>query len=80
MPIINEPPCLDIPGPGGLDDPDAVPRTVFTVGGAMETTGRFELDFHRQRKCQLLLFLRGVLTCEIDDGLWIVPPHSAMAI
>jgi len=45
---------------GGLDDPDAVPRTVFTVGGAMETTGRFELDFHRQRKCQLLLFLRGV--------------------
>jgi AraC-like DNA-binding protein len=61
-------------------DPDAVPRTVFTVGGAMEITGRFELDFHRHRKCQLLLFLRGVLTCEIDDGFWIVPPHSAIWI
>ncbi|MFC4311914.1 AraC family transcriptional regulator [Steroidobacter flavus] len=80
MPILSEPPRPDKTGPGQWMDPDAMPGTVFTVGGEMDTPGRFELDFHRHRKAQLLLFLRGVLTCEIDDGFWIVPPHSALWI
>lgn len=80
MPILREPLHADTDEPSNWVDPDTVPSTLYTVGGAMESTGRIELDFHRHRKSQLLLFLRGVLTCEIDDGFWIVPPHSALWI
>lgn len=67
-------------------DPDLVPRPVVTVGAAgidladLDEHGldRIEKDFHRHRKGQLLLLLRGVLTCEIAGSLWIVPPHSAL--
>ncbi|MFM9866226.1 AraC family transcriptional regulator [Achromobacter xylosoxidans] len=67
-------------------DPDLVPRPVVTVGAAgidladLDEHGldRIEKDFHRHRKGQLLLLLRGVLTCEIAGNLWIVPPHSAL--
>lgn len=67
-------------------DPDLVPRPVVTVGAAgidladLDEHGldRIEKDFHRHRKGQLLLLLRGVLTCEIAGSLWIVPPQSAL--
>ncbi|MGE7084013.1 AraC family transcriptional regulator [Achromobacter xylosoxidans] len=67
-------------------DPDLVPRPVVTVGAAgidladLDEHGldQIEKDFHRHRKGQLLLLLRGVLTCEIAGNLWIVPPHSAL--
>ena len=40
--------------------------------------GRQEMDFHRHRKGQLMLALRGVLTGEVEGGFWIVPPQSAI--
>lgn len=60
-------------------DPDQVPRPVMTVGVSIVTTG-MELDFHRHRKAQLLLTIRGVVTCEAGNGLWIVPPQCAIWI
>ncbi|MGX9424010.1 MULTISPECIES: AraC family transcriptional regulator [Bradyrhizobium] len=60
-------------------DPDEVARAVVTYGITTVTTG-VELDFHSHRKAQLLLSLRGVLTCELEGGLWIVPPQSAIWI
>jgi AraC-like DNA-binding protein len=39
---------------------------------------RPEMDFHCHRKGELLLALRGVLTCEVEGGFWIVPPQSAI--
>jgi len=71
-------------------DPDAVPRPVVTVGAAGfdmkaldEKAAAFyrqrkEMGFHRHRKGELLLAMRGVLTCEVDGDLWIVPPRSAI--
>lgn len=67
-------------------DPDLVPRRVVTLGTAgIEAAGlyagglgRLENDFHRHRKGQLMLVLRGVLSCEVEGGLWIVPPRSAI--
>lgn len=62
-------------------DPDLVPRPVVTIGTAgvlMDDLSRKETDFHRHRKGELLLSLRGILTCEMEDGLWIVPPQSAI--
>lgn len=35
---------------------------------------------HHHRKAQLLYSVRGVLNCEIDDGVWIVPPQCAVWI
>lgn len=67
-------------------DPDLVPRPVVTIGTAGIDTANFdaadfdrkELDFHRHSKGQLLLLLRGVFTSEVEGGLWIAPPQSAI--
>ncbi len=61
-------------------DPDEVPRPVVTFGAAMEGVGQFELEPHRHRKGQVMLVYRGALTCEVEGGLWIVPPRSAIWI
>lgn len=60
-------------------DPDDVPRPVLTFGITIVTTG-METKFHRHIKAELLFTLRGVLTCETENGLWIVPPQSAIWI
>lgn len=70
-------------------DPDLVPRPVVSLGATgivMENLDRLDADFrhrpemgfHRHRKGELLLALRGVLSCEVEGGLWIVPPQSAI--
>lgn len=69
-----------------MGDPDFIPRPVVTFGAkdvAMSgidgaELDRFEMDFHRHQKCQVLLTMKGVLTCELDGGLWTVPPQSAL--
>jgi AraC-like DNA-binding protein len=61
-------------------EPDDVPRPVVTYGFASETFGNFELDPHHHAKSQLLLVQRGALSCEVEGGLWIVPPRSAIWI
>lgn len=64
-------------------DPDLVPRPVVTIGTAgivAATFDRQETDFHRHRKGELILTLRGVLTCEVEGGLWVVPPQGALWI
>jgi AraC-like DNA-binding protein len=60
-------------------DPDQSPRPVVAFGMALATPG-IELAPHRHRKAQLLLTLRGVLTCEVESGLWLVPPNCAIWI
>jgi len=61
-------------------DPDEVPRPVVTFGAAMADVGAFELEPHRHRKGQVLFVHSGALTCEVEGGLWIVPPRSAVWI
>ncbi|WP_454690473.1 AraC family transcriptional regulator [Achromobacter aloeverae] len=81
MPVLTR-----LPHDAEWTDPDLVPRPVVTMGAAgidladLDADGldRLEKDFHRHRKGQLLLLLRGVFTCEVEGGLWIVPPHSAI--
>lgn len=80
MPILNE----FSPNPGWMD-PDLVPRPVVTFGATGIVTASLsrretETDFHHHRKGQLMLALRGVLTCEVENGLWLVPPQSAIWI
>jgi AraC-like DNA-binding protein len=60
-------------------DIDAVSRGVVTVGLKMVTRG-FDTGFHRHRKAQCVMAVSGVLTCEAEGGIWIVPPQSAVWI
>jgi len=62
-------------------DPDLVPRPVVAVGASVVTgNGGMELDAHNHRKAQLIYMARGVLTCEVSRGMWIVPPQCAIWI
>ncbi len=54
------------------------PRAVVVAIGV--TAPEIELDPHHHRKAQLLFTRRGVLTCEVEEGLWLVPPHCAIWI
>ncbi len=60
-------------------DPDDVPRPVLVVGMGL-VTGGLELNFHTHRKAQLFFMLRGEVTCEASNALWLVPPQSALWI
>ncbi len=74
------------PEENGLDSadgagfsPEDVPRAVVAVGVDMVTKG-MEVAIHEHRKAQLVLTLRGVVRCEADQGVWIVPPRCAVWI
>lgn len=61
-------------------EPDDVPRPIVTYGIAEGMVFSHELNPHSHVKSQLLLVQRGALSCEVDGGLWIVPPRSAVWI
>jgi AraC-like DNA-binding protein len=74
MPILNTAPTDD------WIEPDDVPRPIVAFGAEMDGVGEIELDHHRHRKGQIILVQRGALSCEVEGGLWIVPPRSAIWI
>lgn len=57
--------------------PDEVPRPVTAVR-MIETD--YERTTHSHRKAQLILAIRGLVTCEVARGLWMVPPQCALWI
>lgn len=75
MPIIT-----DVTKAPGWIEPDDVPRPVVAYGIASNDIGAIELGLHRHSKSQILLVQRGALSCEVEGGLWIVPPRSAIWI
>jgi hypothetical protein len=75
MPILN-----GLPEDPNWVDPDEIRRPVVTFGVALADVGSIELDLHRHRKGQVMLVQRGAISCEVEGGLWIVPPRSALWI
>jgi AraC-like DNA-binding protein len=75
MPILT-----DSSDPSDWIEPDDVARPVVTYGIASNKIGKIELDMHRHAKGQILLVQRGALSCQVESGLWIVPPRSAVWI
>jgi len=75
MPILTE-----LSGDEDWVEPDDVPRPVVSYGFIAEDFGGLEIDLHRHRKGQIVLVQRGALSCEVEGGLWIVPPRSAVWI
>jgi AraC-like DNA-binding protein len=71
MPVLRElPPYEEI-------NPDKVRRKVVAFG---ITTPSLEHERSKHRKAELIFTSRGVLTSEVDSGLWLVPPHCALWI
>ncbi|ALK34874.1 AraC family transcriptional regulator [Burkholderia plantarii] len=60
-------------------DVDNFPRPVVALS-AMPLTKDWEHARHQHRRAQLLYSVRGILNCEIEDGVWIVPPQCAVWI
>jgi AraC-like DNA-binding protein len=58
---------------------DNVPRPVVALRAATVSQD-WEYARHQHRKAQLLYSVRGILHCEIEDGLWIVPSRCAIWI
>jgi AraC-like DNA-binding protein len=61
-------------------EPDDVPRVVVTYGFASDDLAGFEVEPHQHIKGQVLFVQRGGLICEVDGGMWMVPPSSAVWI
>ncbi|WP_348995372.1 helix-turn-helix transcriptional regulator [Achromobacter sp. HNDS-1] len=60
-------------------DVDSVSRPVVALS-ATSVRKDWENARHRHRKAQLIYSVRGILNCEIEDGVWIVPPQCAIWI
>lgn len=60
-------------------DIDSVSRPVVALSATTVTKG-WENARHQHRKAQLIYSVRGILNCEIEDGVWIVPPQCAIWI
>ncbi|BAK84767.1 AraC family transcriptional regulator [Komagataeibacter medellinensis] len=61
-------------------EPDEVPRRIVAYGYAFEHLDKIELEFHCHVKSQIMMVQSGALSCEVEGGFWIVPPHSAIWI
>lgn len=61
------------------DYPDHIDRPVAVIGLG-SVTENWELPFHHHRKAQLLFADSGLITLEVDTGLWVVPPQGAVWI
>lgn len=60
-------------------DIDSVSRPVVALS-TTSVTKDWENARHQHRKAQLIYSVRGILNCEIEDGVWIVPPQCAIWI
>jgi len=59
---------------------DEVPRDLVAANGVGSLESMERSKRHRHEKAQLLYSARGIINCEVDDGVWIVPPQCAIWI
>lgn len=72
MPVLRK-----LTGAEDVTDPDEIPGPLVAFGVTAPGVD-IEIGAHSHRKAQLLFIMRGVLVCELEGGLWIVPPHSGL--
>lgn len=59
---------------------DEVPRDLVVATGAGSLDSLEQSRQHHHRKAQLLYTVRGIINCEVADGIWVVPPQCAVWI
>lgn len=65
-------------GLGGYH-PDSHDDTAVAFG-IQVVEGEQYIPVHQHRKGQLILALRGAITCEVENAMWMVPPQFAVWI
>jgi AraC-like DNA-binding protein/quercetin dioxygenase-like cupin family protein len=58
---------------------DSIPRPVCAVN-ASRVARDWEHARHQHRKAQLIYSVRGIVNCEVEEGVWLVPPQCAVWI
>lgn len=56
-----------------------IPRAVSASASDLMSQ-EFKVAAHSHDRAQLILCLRGLVTCEVANGFWMVPPHCALWI
>jgi AraC-like DNA-binding protein len=79
VPISQAPASLEGPEPIAFSDVDRIARPTVAVRD-VGNSGAWEHARHQHHKAQLLYTVRGIINCEIESGLWIVPPQCALWI
>lgn len=59
---------------------DEVPRALVATNAVTSLESLEQSPQHHHQKAQLLFTVRGVINCEVEDSLWIVPPQCAVWI
>lgn len=64
---------------GDAFDPKDIPGPIYAVGMELRNGGLDQAS-HNHSQAELILTIRGLLTCEVAKGLWMVPPQCALWI
>ncbi|UXJ54738.1 AraC family transcriptional regulator [Pseudomonas citronellolis] len=72
--------CVIADGPSLTWDVDSIARQVTALNASHVVARDWEHAPHQHRKAQLIYSVRGILNCELDSGVWIVPPQCAIWI
>ena len=59
---------------------DEIPRALVATNAITSLDTLEQSPRHHHQKAQLLFTVRGVINCEVEDAVWIVPPHCAVWI
>lgn len=59
---------------------DEIPRALVAANAVASLDALEQSPTHHHQKAQLLFAVRGVINCEIEDAVWIVPPQCAVWI
>lgn len=63
-----------------LSHVDQVPRALVAANAVASLDALEQSPRHHHQKAQLLFTVRGIINCEVDDAVWIVPPRCAVWI
>ncbi|WP_084419777.1 AraC family transcriptional regulator [Henriciella litoralis] len=63
-----------------LSHVDEIPRALVAANAVANLEALELSPRHHHKKAQLIFTVRGVINCEVDDAVWIVPPQCAVWI
>ncbi|HWU61263.1 MAG TPA: helix-turn-helix transcriptional regulator [Ensifer sp.] len=63
-----------------LSHVDEIPRALVATNAVASLDTLEQSPRHSHKKAQLLFTVRGVMNCEVEDAVWIVPPQCAVWI
>lgn len=59
---------------------DGIPRALVATNTVASLKTLEQSPRHSHQKAQLVFTLRGIINCEVDDAVWVVPPQCAVWI